>query len=164
TIAGTLTSPADSNLVAKVGGKVLANNAIAMTLGNSSGHAGGPIAGTGSGTFTVSGTKITMSINFNFTSPFLATGKLTLSGTQAVQTSIVVTPPATQTATAGKSKSFALGSFTQKNATAPFTIDVNWGDGSAHTKFTQSAAGTITPKAHTFTKAVTDAVSVTITD
>jgi hypothetical protein len=164
TIKGTLASTADPSVNMTLTGKVSAGNLISMTLSGGGSHPAGNINGTGSGNIVVNGSSITLTLSFNFTQPFKATGTLTLTGTAAVTTSIVVTPPASQTAIAGKSKSFALGSFKQTNATGPFTVDVNWGDGSAHTKFTQASAGTITPQSHTFTKATTDAVSLTITD
>jgi hypothetical protein len=82
----------------------------------------------------------------------------------AAVTSIVVTPPASQTATAGVSTSFALGSFTESGATAPFSVSVNWGDGTANTVFSMATAGTITAQNHTYASAGPDTVSVTITD
>ena len=78
--------------------------------------------------------------------------------------SIVVTAPASQTATTGASKSFTLGSFTGINTTAPFTVAVHWGDGSATTTLTQATAGAITAQSHTYTTAGTDSVTVTVTD
>jgi uncharacterized repeat protein (TIGR03803 family) len=78
---------------------------------------------------------------------------------------ITVTAPAAQAAVAGPAKLFTLGSFAQTGgATAPYSIDVHWGDGSADTVFSQSSVGTITAKSHTFTKATADSVSVTVTD
>jgi uncharacterized repeat protein (TIGR03803 family) len=87
---------------------------------------------------------------------------LTISGTPAA--SINLTGPSNQSATPGTSKSFTLGSFTETGATGPYSVTVNWGDGSADTKFTQSAAGTITAQSHAFAAAKTDAVTVTVTD
>jgi hypothetical protein len=75
-----------------------------------------------------------------------------------------VIPPGSQTATAGQSHSFAPGSFTQSNATGPFNVDVNWGDGSADSEFSQASTGIITAQLHMFTRAATETVSVTITD
>jgi hypothetical protein len=75
-----------------------------------------------------------------------------------------VTPPGSQTATAGQSRSFALGRFSENGATGPYSIDINWGDGSAHTRFTQKSAGTITGQSHKFDKAATDTVRVMVTD
>ncbi len=61
----------------------------------------------------------------------------------ASSASITLTPPAAQVATAGQSKLFLLGSFAVSNVTGPFSVDVNWGDGSADTKFSAAAIGTI---------------------
>jgi uncharacterized protein (DUF2141 family) len=77
---------------------------------------------------------------------------------------VTVTAPAAQTANVGVSKSFSLGSFTATGTTAPYAVDVAWGDGTADTKFSLTAAGTVTAQAHTFAKAGTDTVTVTVTD
>jgi hypothetical protein len=82
----------------------------------------------------------------------------------AAVTSIVVTPPSDQTATAGVSQSFNLGSFTESDATAPYSVDVNWGDGSTDTVFSMTSPGTITPQNHTYASSGPDTVSVIITD
>jgi uncharacterized protein (DUF2141 family) len=87
-----------------------------------------------------------------------------LPPTVTTSASLVVTPPAAQIATAGVSKSFSLGSFKATGATAPYTVDVNWGDGSADTKFTVTTPGTIPAKSHTFAKAAKDTVSIIVTD
>ena len=67
------------------------------------------------------------------------TNKVTFTVIVAPEPGIVVTAPAAQTSCAGASKSFALGSFTATNATGPFSVDVNWGDGTADTKLSLSA-------------------------
>ena len=77
---------------------------------------------------------------------------------------VTVTAPAAQTANVGVSKSFSIGSFTATGTTAPYAVDVAWGDGTADTKFALTAAGTVTAQAHTFAKAGTDTVTVTVTD
>jgi len=64
----------------------------------------------------------------------------------------------------GQNQSFALGSFSQIGATAPFTVNVNWGDGSAVTTFAAGSAGTITPQSHTYAALGPDTVSVSVTD
>jgi surface antigen len=43
-------------------------------------------------------------------------------------------------------------------------VDVNWGDGSADSKFNVSGAGTIPAQSHTYSTAKNDTVSVTISD
>jgi hypothetical protein len=79
-------------------------------------------------------------------------------------TSLVVTPPANQSTTVGVAKTFSLGSFTATFATAPYSIDVNWGDGSADTIFSQASTGAIKPQSHNFARAATDVVSVSVFD
>lgn len=70
--------------------------------------------------------------------------KITASATPTPPTtSLTITPPANQSSTPGKSQSFTLGSFTASNATGPYTVDVNWGDGTADTSFSATSDGTI---------------------
>ena len=76
----------------------------------------------------------------------------------------VVTPPANNTATEGTSKSFPLGSFTDAGP-SPWAVDVDWGDGTAHTTFSLASAGTITAQNHTFADGpATRTVTVKVTD
>ena len=88
----------------------------------------------------------------------------TFGVTVAPAPSIVVTPPASQTATDGVSQSFALGSFSETGATGPYSVSVNWGDGSADTIFSMATPGTITPQNHTYAATGPETVAVTITD
>jgi hypothetical protein len=76
----------------------------------------------------------------------------------------VATAPANQTATQGVSKSFTLGSFTDPGADSPWTVTVNWGDGSANTTFTQTTTGTITAQTHTYSTTGNKTVSITVKD
>jgi uncharacterized protein (DUF2141 family) len=77
---------------------------------------------------------------------------------------IKITAPANQTATVAVSKSITLGSFTQSIGTSPFKDAITWGDGSAGTTLSLTAAGTIPATAHTFAKAGTFTVTEIITD
>ena len=77
---------------------------------------------------------------------------------------VYVTAAEGRSATAGTATTFVLGNFRFAAATGPFVVDVNWGDGSADTKFSVPAAGTIPAQAHTYTKAGADTVTVTVTD
>jgi len=77
---------------------------------------------------------------------------------------ISIVKPANQTAIALQSKSITLGSFSETNATGPYKVDVNWGDGSADSIFTVTNPGTIPATSHTFPKAGTDTVTEFITD
>ncbi len=78
--------------------------------------------------------------------------------------SIIVASPADQSSIAEAAESFNLGSFSEIGGSAPYTVDVNWGDGSADTTFTQNATGALNPQSHTFAAAGSDSASVTITD
>jgi len=80
-------------------------------------------------------------------------------------TTISVTPPANQIANMFHSQSFTLGSFTETGATGPYSVDVNWGDGTTDTIIGNvAAAGTIPATAHTYLSTGNDTVSITITD
>ena len=51
----------------------------------------------------------------------------------------------------------------QSNASSPFTVTVNWGDGSGNTSFT-AATGTIPATVHTYAAIGNDTVTITVTD
>src|SRR5205814_1450714 len=99
-----------------------------------------------------------------------------LSGINVDTTPLAVTAAANQTAVEGASKSFNLGSFADSNgnffgvnewagtagggystdigqfsltAQGPWSVDVNWGDGS-HTIFPKSTAGSLGTQTHTY--------------
>ncbi len=75
-----------------------------------------------------------------------------------------VTAPANQTSNEGAATSFALGSFTDPGPDAPWTVSVNWGDGSAATTFTTSSTGTIPSQSHSYADNGTYTVTVSVTD
>jgi uncharacterized repeat protein (TIGR02543 family) len=77
-----------------------------------------------------------------------------------------VTAPADQAADEGQDKSFSLGSFSDPGPDAPWAVDVNWGDGSAHTTFTASATGSLGSKSHAYgdDDGSPFTVTVTVTD
>jgi hypothetical protein len=85
-------------------------------------------------------------------------------GVTPVATSIVATPPGNQAATPGLSTLFVLGSFTQTFATAPYTVTVNWGDGTAQTSLSVTSAGSIPAVPHTYTSSGNDTATITVTD
>src|SRR5207247_677431 len=63
-----------------------------------------------------------------------------------------VTAPANQSANEGESKTFSLGSFSDPGVNdSPWNIDVNWGDGTAHTTFTTTVQGAIISQTHVYT-------------
>src|SRR5439155_1013947 len=64
---------------------------------------------------------------------------------------LVVTPPGSQTAVEGASNSFSLGSFSDSTSGAnSWSVDVNWGDNTAHTTFSTSSQGSLGTSGHTF--------------
>jgi SdrD B-like domain/Right handed beta helix region len=77
---------------------------------------------------------------------------------------IKITAPAAQSTSVGISTKVSLGSFTQIGSTSPFKDAITWGDGSASTVLTLSAAGTIPATAHTFAKTGTFTVTEIIAD
>ncbi len=85
-------------------------------------------------------------------------------GAVEVQPLIQISAPGSQTAIEGVSKSITLGSFTQYTNDAPYKDLITWGDGSASTTLSLTAAGTIPATAHAFTKAGTITVTEVITD
>ncbi len=72
-----------------------------------------------------------------------------------------VTAPSNQTATEGAAKSFNLGSFSDPDG-GPWTVDVNWGDNSAHTTFTAFSAGSLGTQSHTYADESATPYTVTI--
>jgi fibronectin-binding autotransporter adhesin len=81
----------------------------------------------------------------------------------AFETQMSSTAPPSQTAAQAVSMAFTLGSFADPTAaTGPWNVDVNWGDGSAHTIFTVTTRGTIPSQNHSYVQsgALTATVSV----
>jgi len=76
-----------------------------------------------------------------------------------------VTAAADQTASEGTSKSFNLGSFSDAGVNDhPWSVDVDWGDGSADTTFSTGSQGPIDSKDHTYDDNRSYTVTVTVTD
>src|SRR5437660_3437467 len=63
----------------------------------------------------------------------------------------------------GTNKFFDLGQFSDQN-TGPWNVDVNWGDGTPHTTFIDTAAGSTGIQGHLFGEDGTYTVTVTVTD
>jgi hypothetical protein len=77
----------------------------------------------------------------------------------------VVTAAANQSSDEGESHSFSLGSFTDPGDDGDWSVDVNWGDSSAHTTFTQASPGSLGTKSHTYADGSNDyTVTVTVTE
>lgn len=77
-----------------------------------------------------------------------------------------VTAASNQTASEGSSSTFSLGSFSDPGSSSdsPYSIDVNWGDGSSHTTFTATSTGTIASKTHTYADNGNYTVTTKVTD
>jgi hypothetical protein len=80
-----------------------------------------------------------------------------------------LTAPADQSSDEGENKSFALGSFSDPGPDSPWAVDVDWGDGSTHTMFDETAAGpvtdeTVTAHSHAYADNGSYVVTVTVTD
>ncbi len=81
-----------------------------------------------------------------------------------VPTSITVTPTAAQSAVTGMAGTFAIGTFAVADAPGPYTVSVDWGDGTADTTLTAAVAGAIGDDSHTYAAAGGYTVSVVVTD
>ena len=71
--------------------------------------------------------------------------------------------PANQTAIEGASQTINLGSFIDPDG-SPWTVDVNWGDGSVDTVFTTPTSGSLGTANHTYAEEGSYAAKVTVTD
>lgn len=74
-----------------------------------------------------------------------------------------VNPPATQTSSEGASHSFSLGSFSDPDG-GPWTVDVNWGDGTPDATLTRNAPGALPARTHTYTEEGAYTVTIAVTD
>src|SRR5207302_1561130 len=76
-----------------------------------------------------------------------------------------MTAASDQSSNEGASVAFGLGSFSDPGANdAPWAVDVNWGDGSAHTTFNTGTQGTLGSANHTYADNNTYTVTVKVTD
>src|SRR5207302_938914 len=57
-----------------------------------------------------------------------------------------------------------LGSFGDPGADSPWAVDVDWGDGSAHTTFSKTTTGSLGTQSHTYADNGTYTVTVSVTD
>jgi hypothetical protein len=74
-----------------------------------------------------------------------------------------VTPPADQTSVEGASHVFGLGSFTDPDG-GPWSVDINWGDGTSDTTFNANAPGSLGSKTHKYGEEGLYTVTITVTD
>jgi hypothetical protein len=76
-----------------------------------------------------------------------------------------LTPPADQKSAEGASHTFDLGSFSDANGGGPWTVDVDWNDGTAHTVINNiSSPGTIPQRSHTYAEEGSYTVTVKVTN
>ena len=76
-----------------------------------------------------------------------------------------VTAAADQSSNEGDSHSFALGSFTDPGPDGPWSVDVDWGDGSTDTSFSKSAPGSLGMQSHIYADGPNDyTVTVKVTE
>jgi hypothetical protein len=75
----------------------------------------------------------------------------------------VLTAPGVQSAWSGSNSSLNLGSFTDATTGSPWTVTVNWGDGSK-TTFSATVAGTLPKKSHNYKTLGSYTVTETVTN
>jgi hypothetical protein len=80
-----------------------------------------------------------------------------------VGTAPTVTPPSDQASAEGSAKAFDLGKFSDPDG-GPWSVEVNWGDGTPDTKFSKGAAGTIETQNHTYGEEGNFTATVTVKD
>jgi PKD domain len=74
-----------------------------------------------------------------------------------------VNPPADQTSVEGASHVFGLGSFSDPDG-GPWSVDINWGDGTSDTAFTANSPGPLASKTHKYGEEGPHTVTITVTD
>src|SRR6185436_12699324 len=76
-----------------------------------------------------------------------------------------VTAAAAQSSNEGENHSFALGSFTDPGPDGPWSVDVDWGDGSTHASFSKSGPGSLGTQDHIYADGPNDyTVTVKVTE
>ncbi len=78
-------------------------------------------------------------------------------------TTPVVSGVPSQQVFGGSLESISLGSFTA-DGPGPWTVDINWGDGTPNTTFTMDAPGVIAPQDHAFAGQGSKSMTVTVTN
>lgn len=75
-----------------------------------------------------------------------------------------VVPATDQSAVAGVALDLALGGFRAPDSTGPWTVDVDWGDGTSPISFTTSVTGTLGTQTHTYVNSGSYRVVVQVTN
>jgi len=162
-------SPINGNLATKLGGETLAVDWQAATPVLYLGTLRGVYKSTDLGTTwtrdnTMPRTRVT-DLDFMPNLHLIAAGTIGRGAWEILTQSTppVITPPANQTSVEGSSHAFSLGSFTDPDG-GPWTVDVNWGDGSSHTTFDVTSPGSLAAKSHTYHEEGPYTVTMTVTD
>lgn len=90
----------------------------------------------------------------------LATGQTTVT----MVTIPLIAAPADQNTFEAASQNFNLGSFSDQAADNPWNVDVDWGDGSAHSLFTLTAPGALGALPHAYADNGTYTATMKVTD
>jgi hypothetical protein len=123
-------------------------------------ESGGAGTCSASKTYTAAGSY---TITIKVTDNAGASASSSVAVTAVAATALAVTAGPSQTTTEGAAATFNLGSLS--GGTGPYTVTVNWGDGTTGTTFTVSATGALSA-AHTYAndRSTPYAVSVTVKD
>ncbi len=94
-------------------------------------------------------------------------GTGTLSDSETITITVdnvapVVTAPADQSTGEATSTSFDLGGFTDPGTDGPWSVTIDWGDGSTDTAFSEAAPGAIADQFHTYADDGTYTVTITV--
>jgi hypothetical protein len=82
----------------------------------------------------------------------------------AVEDQVSVSLPSSASAQPGVATAISLGSFSDAAGAGPYTVLVQWGDGSTPTSYSLSSAGSLGSETHTFVSQGSYDVTVTVTD
>lgn len=153
TVPGTITVTATEAGGARVPFTVTATDATTPNLTPTCSRPSGDL-------FKVGATTVTCTATDNYTNKGTASFDIVVQPNPAP----VVTAPANQSGGEGQAVSFATGSFSDAAGDGPWTVSINWGDGTATTTFAASATGSLPAKTHTFVEQGAYTVKVSVTD
>ena len=169
-IAGTVAAASAYNLIGTGGAGELVNGTNNNQVGVASPDLGS-LANNGGPTQTVALLDGSPAIDKG-SNTYVATGATDQRGlTRIVNTTVDIgasevqttsMPPANQTAVHGTAATIKLGSFAEARSAGPWTVTINWGDGTAATTLTKTTQGTLGTQTHTYATAGTYTVIVTV--
>ena len=117
--------------------------------------------GTRTHAYSAAGTD---TVTVTVTDPYGSIGSATFTVSVPVYVPPAVTPPSNQAVGQNNTAAFVLGTFSQLGVAGPWKVDINWGDGTADTKFSASAPGSLGTQSHFYSTAGDATVTVTVTD